>query len=177
MVLRYNASQRSAIMKRHSFMLACILAIIVSLLSTAAVFAEGDEPEGDPPEHENPVILFLAGISGADPGDIAGAQEGGYSLGNVARSYLFAELTGGDASDALGESHGKGWGVMFKGAGLEPGGGGRGLGWMIGKGHTRPEHANGRPDHAGKPDRPDREGTGRPPWAGGDGTDDDDTGD
>jgi len=168
-------------MKRRSLLLACILAIILSLLSTAAVFAEGDEPEGEPPEHESPIIQFLAGVTGADPGDISGPKESGYSLGNVARAYLFAELTGENAADALGESHGKGWGLMFRGADLEPGGGGRGLGWMIGWGHRddKPERGN-RPDHAGggKPDRPDREGGGRPPWAGGngDGTDDD-TGD
>jgi hypothetical protein len=159
-------------MRRRSLLLACILTIIASLLSSAAVFAEGDEPE-----RENPVILFLAGITGADPGDIAGQKEPGFSLGNVARAYLFEELSGMSAEDALGESNGKGWGLMFKNADLERGGGGRGLGWMIGWGHRddKPERGNGRPDHAGgPPDRPEREGGGKPPWAGGDG---DDTGD
>lgn len=155
-------------MKRRSLLLACILTIIASLLSSAAVFAEGDEPE-----RENPVILFLASITGADPGDITGPQESGYSLGNIARAYLFEELTGMSADEALGESNGKGWGLMFKNADLDRGGGGRGLGWMIGRGHgDKSERGHGRPDHAGGPDHPDREGPGRPPWAGGDGDDD-----
>jgi hypothetical protein len=156
-------------------LLLCILTILASLLTATAAFAQDEDPE-----HESPVTQFLTGITGAAPGDIVGHQESGNSLGNVARAYLFAELWGGTAADALGESHGKGWGVMFRGADLDPGGGGRGLGWMIGWGHRddKPERGNGRPDHAGKPDRPDREGGGKPPWAGGNGDDTgDDTGD
>jgi hypothetical protein len=163
-------------MRKRKLLILCVLTIIASLLTAAAAFAEGETPEGETSEKENPVILFLASITDSSPDDIAAQKESGYSLGNVARGYLFAELTGTDPSDATGESQGKGWGVMFRDAGIEPGGGGRGLGWMIGHGHDKPDHANGRPDHAGsgKPDRPDREGPGRPPWAGGDG---DDTGD
>jgi hypothetical protein len=163
-------------MKRHKLLFVGVLTIIASLLTAAAAFAEGETPETEDPETENPVILFLASVTGSTPDEIAAQKESGYSLGNVARGYLFAELTGTDPSDAVGESQGKGWGVMFRDAGIEPGGGGRGLGWMIGKGHNKPEGTGGRPDHAGggKPDRPDREGPGRPPWAGGDG---DDTGD
>ena|GEM_PF-5873446 len=161
----------SVIMMRRRLLILCGLTIIASLLTAAAAFAEGEKPET-----ENPVIQFLASVTGATPDEIIAQKESGYSLGNVARGYLFAELTGIDPSDAMGESQGKGWGVMFRDAGIEPGGGGRGLGWMIGHGHGKPEGAGGRPDHAGggKPDRPDREGPGRPPWAGGDG---DDTGD
>ena len=156
-------------MMKRKLMVVCILAMIASLLTAAAAFADGETPE-----KENPVIQFLASVTGASPDEIAAQKESGYSLGNVARGYLFAELTGIDPSDAMGESQGKGWGVMFRDAGIEPGGGGRGLGWMIGHGHNKPDHANGRPDHAGggKPDRPDREGPGKPPWAGGDGSDD-----
>ena len=169
-------------MKRRSLLLICILTILASLLTATAAFAQDEDPE-----HESPVIQFLAGVTGATPDEIAAQKESGYSLGNVARAYLYGELTGASPSESLGQSQGKGWGVMFRDAGIEPGGGGRGLGWMMGKGHGKPEGGNGRPDHAGgKPDRgdkpggndhPDRDGGGRPPWAGGDGGDDDDTGD
>lgn len=123
--------------------------IVLLVLGSVAAFAQ--EGQGDPP---NPVTSFLAGITGASHDEITSQQNAGHSLGNIGRAYLFAELGGGSATDALSQSQGKGWGVMFKKAGLNPGGGGRGLGRMIGKGHTQ---SQGKPDHAGGP----------PEWAGG----------
>jgi hypothetical protein len=139
-------------MRNRRLLFICGLTALALLLSAGAAFAQEEDPEP-----ENPVIQFLAGIIGLTPEEIAAQREAGYSLGNIARGFLFNQLTGLDASEVQGESHGHGWGVLFRNAELHPGGGGRGLGWMIGKGHTRTEHPGNRPDHAG----------GRPPWAGG----------
>ena len=125
------------------------LTIALLVLGSVAAFAQEGQ---DTPQ--NPVTAFLASITGASPDEITSHQNGGHSLGNIGRAYLFAELGGGTVTDALSQSQGKGWGVLFKKAGLHPGGGGRGLGWMIGKGHTLTQ---GKPDHAGGP----------PEWAGG----------
>lgn len=125
------------------------LAIALLVLGSVSAFAQEDQD--DPP---NPVTAFLASITGASPDEITSKQHAGYSLGNIGRAYLFAELGGGSVTDALSQSQGKGWGVLFKKAGLHPGGGGRGLGRMIGRGHTQ---SQGKPDHAGGP----------PEWAGG----------
>ncbi len=140
-------------MKRRSLQIVCVLTILASLLTVTVAFAQGEDPG-----RENPVIQFLSSLTGLTPEEIAAQKDSGYSLGNVARAYLFAELTGGNASEALGQSQGRGWGVMFKNAGLHPGGGGRGLGWMIGRGHAKPDRGNDRPDHPGG---------GQPDWAGG----------
>jgi hypothetical protein len=134
-------------MRIGKWLLAGGIALALLAVLTTAALAD----EGQPPKEDNPVIQFLAELTGQSPEEIISMREGGYSLGNIARAYLFAELTGGDPAEILARPGGRGWGVLFKEAGLHPGGGGRGLGWMIGKGH-------GRPDHAGK---------GKPPWAGG----------
>lgn len=131
--------------------LSTIGVLTILFLALVSVTAFAQEGQDDPP---SPVVSFLAGITGASYDEITSKQHGGYSLGNVGRAYLFAELGGGSVTDALSKSQGKGWGVMFKKAGLHPGGGGRGLGWMIGKGHAE---SHGKPDHAGGP----------PEWAGG----------
>jgi hypothetical protein len=128
-----------------------IIAIAISLglllLVTSAAFAD----EGNPRKEDNPVIQFLASLSGQSPEDVLSLREGGFSLGNIGRAYLFAGISGGDPAEILARAKGRGWGVLAREAGLHPRGGGRGLGWMIGKAH-------GRPDHAGE---------GKPAWAGG----------
>lgn len=141
-------------MGKHRLIIASLIAVGVLLLVSSVAFADGE-----PPKEDNPVIQFLAELTGQTPAEIVELRSGGYSLGNIARTYLF-DPTGGDPQGALSQSQGKGWGVLFKQAGLHPGGGGRGLGWMIGKAHGRPDHAgHGKPDGVGNP----------PPWAGGPG--------
>ncbi len=145
-------------MGKRSLFVVCVLTILTLLLTATAAFAQEEDPE-----RVNPVIVFLSGLTGMAPGEIAAQKESGYSLGNVARAYLFAELTGSDPSEAMGQSHGRGWGVMFRAAGLDPGGGGRGLGWMIGGSHEKPDRPD-KPDHGhGHSDHE----VARPPWAGG----------
>ncbi|MGD8814607.1 MAG: hypothetical protein PVI78_09050 [Anaerolineales bacterium] len=114
---------------------------------------------GDPPPEDNPVIEFLAELTQKEPAYFIEPHGQGHSLGNIARSYLF-DPTGSDPQDVLSQGQGRGWGVLFLQAGFHPGGGGRGLGWMLGRAHGRPDHAGG-----GKP-----EGVGNAPeWAGGPG--------
>jgi hypothetical protein len=73
----------------------------------ASIFLEA---EGNEPECNYPVTLFLASLTGVVPGDIAGSVESGHSLGDDVRAYLFTELKGIAAGCALGESNRKGWG-------------------------------------------------------------------
>jgi hypothetical protein len=132
-----------------------VAVLSVLMLASFAGFASAQE---EPPDKQNPVIAFIASVTGTSYEDVLATKENGFKVGQVGRAYLFAELTGQDVSDVLGDFPGKGWGVLFKKAGLHPGGGGRGLGWMIGKGKGRghSDHGGGPPEWAGGP----------PDWAG-----------
>jgi hypothetical protein len=141
-------------MNKRRLIIGTLAALGVLLLVTGGAFADDD-----PPPVDNPVIQFLAELTQQDPAYIVELHGQGHSLGNIARAYLF-DSSGGDPQGVLSQAKGMGWGVLFKQAGLHPGGGGRGLGWMIGKAHGRPDHAGG-----GRP-----EGVGNAPeWAGGPG--------
>ena len=97
-----------------------------------------------PPEEEaitgkNPVIAFLASITGETVEQIETYQKDGYGLGNIAKAYYLLNfvalgddvLLPGDGSLLAIMEQGKlvGWGNLYKELGLHPGQK-RGLGWL-----------------------------------------------
>jgi hypothetical protein len=75
------------------------------------------------------------------------AKKSGNGFGTISRAIFLAEETGQSYLEIMTQAEGVGWGKLFKDAGLRPGGGGHGLGWLVGK------HAgHGPPDHAGPPE-------------------------
>ena len=105
--------------------------LIIGLVATSLLFL-GVAPVGaqdEEPEPQNPVVEFLAGVTGSTPEAIAGLQQQGYGLGNISKAYYYQQNGGsGDLKSIIDQARETGWGQLFKSAGLHPGGG---LGWLF----------------------------------------------
>jgi hypothetical protein len=128
-------------MIKRIFLIWMVFAILPMLTISVAV-AQDEEPA-----QNNPVALFLAGLTDVTYEDIIGYQQEGFGLGQIGRALQFAEATDQEWIDVMTQAQAMGWGQLYREAGLHPGG--QGLGSLIGKG--RPDWAGGPPDHAGPP--------------------------
>ncbi len=160
---------------KHIKALVLVLALVGLLVFAGS--ARAQEPE---PAPQNPVALFLAGVTGLSYDEIVSYRDAGYGLGQIGRALQFARATDQSLDDVLAQAQETGWGRLYREAGLHPGG--QGLGALLGRGHTgeRPAWAGGPPDHAGAPEHagppehtgpkedrgPGERGAGRPDHAG-----------
>ncbi len=89
----------------------------------------------------------LSQITGVGVADILKDSQM-YDWGQLQKAYIIANNNPGwDLEEAFMQASEKGWGQLFKEAGLHPGSGGHGLGWLF-----KEYGAKGRPDHTGPPD-------------------------
>ncbi len=135
------------------------LVIVVLTISLLLIYLGSALAQEDPPPPQNPVAVFLSEATEMTYDEIINLQKSGHGLGNIARAYNFVSATYGTLtmSDVLASrSQGIGWGQLYKEAGLKPGGGGQGLGWLLGKnkGANRSKHNRCHP--AGQCDEQDR---------------------
>ncbi len=109
--------------------------VLIGLLATTLLFTSvvpvGAQDEK--PNPQNPVVVFLAGLTKKTPQAIADLQAKGYGLGNISKAIYYQQMGGkGDLQSILEKANEIGWGQLFKQAGLHPGGG---VGWLFkGKG-------------------------------------------
>jgi hypothetical protein len=115
--------------------------MLTLLFGTLGVVSADDTvpPEEEAVTGKNPVIAFLASITGETVEQIETYQIDGYGLGNIAKAYyLLNFVTLGDGVVLPGDGsllaimeQGKllGWGNLYKELGLHPGQK-RGLGWL-----------------------------------------------
>jgi len=133
--------------------------------------------EGEPPEEEitlseeetinhNPVVTFLADLTGLTEQEILDLQGEGYGLGEIAKAYrlLTLDLEEGEQADldsealldVLSAAKELGWGEYYKSLGMHPGMQG-GIGWLFKQAkHTQLEEGKtlkiGKPEKAGPPE-------------------------
>jgi hypothetical protein len=133
--------------------------------------------EGEPPEEEttlseeetinqNPVVGFLAKLTGLTEQEILELQAEGYGLGEIAKAYRLltleleegeeADLDLSDFEDLLADAKEMGWGEYYKSLGMHPGLQG-GIGWLFKKAkQTQLEEGEtlrlGKPEKVGPPE-------------------------
>ena len=92
-----------------------------------------EPPDGtEEPTQQHPVASALADYFGVSYDEVMGLHESGYGFGNIAKAYFFADKLGMTPQELLEAAHGSGWGNILKEAGV---------------------HKNGKPEHAGKPEK------------------------
>ena len=92
-----------------------------------------EPPDGtEEPTQQHPVASALADYFGVSYDEVMGLHESGYGFGNIAKAYFFADKLGMTPQELLEAAHGSGWGNVLKEAGV---------------------HKNGKPEHAGKPEK------------------------
>jgi hypothetical protein len=133
-----------------------MITVILLALNSSVVLAQDEPPKT--PEPQNPVALFLSELTGVPYEEIITLRDSGFGFGNFAKAYYYIQEKGGSYSEVLSQAQAMGWGKFFKENGMHPGGKGRGLGSLIGKGHQEeskhtgpPEWAGGPPEHANGP--------------------------
>lgn len=130
--------------------IALVLVFVTSLLfgSVGLVSAE----DTDPPEEEkqNPVVEFLANLTGLEASQLEALQAEGYGLGQIAKAQYFITLSGGgDLVSIITQAEEVGWAEVYKSIGYLPKMK-KGLGWFFkqdGKPGNAPDDV-GPPDHA-----------------------------
>jgi len=127
-------------MRKLYWMLMPILVLSLFFGSVGNVSADDtNPPEPEETTSQNPVIAYLASITGESVDQIIAYQKDGYGLGNIAKAYYLLNfvvlgddvLLPGDGSllAILEQSKLTGWGNLYKELGLHPGEK-RGLGWL-----------------------------------------------
>jgi len=117
--------------------------LVFSLFFGSIGVASADDtvpPEQEEVTTQNPVIAYLASITGETADQIVAYQKDGYGLGNIAKAYYLLNFVvldddvvlPGDGSllAILEQSKLSGWGNLYKELGLNPGEK-RGLGWLF----------------------------------------------
>lgn len=117
--------------------------LVFSLFFGAVGVVSADDtvpPEQEEVTTKNPVIAYLASITGETADQIVAYQKDGYGLGNIAKAYYLLNfivlgedvILPGDGSllAILEQSKLSGWGNLYKELGLNPGEK-RGLGWLF----------------------------------------------
>ena len=117
--------------------------LVFSLFFGSVGVASADDtvpPEQEEGTTQNPVIAYLASITGETADQIVAYQKDGYGLGNIAKAYYLLNFVvlgddvvlPGDGSllAILEQSKLSGWGNLYKELGLNPGEK-RGLGWLF----------------------------------------------
>lgn len=146
---------------RLLFSICLVLGLLVGTFGVA--LAEEELPEEETPEVEvmNPVIGFLAELTGLTPEEILILQEN-YGLGEIAKAYYLFNLESNEAEsyeEILAAAKAMGWGEYYKSLGLHPGLQG-GIGWLF-KHAQQGQTEDGEFPKIGKPDNP-----GKPEHAG-----------
>ncbi|HSM25248.1 MAG TPA: hypothetical protein VK856_10330 [Anaerolineaceae bacterium] len=129
--------------------------------------------DGEPPEEEitlseeetinhNPVISFLAELTGLTDQEILDLQAEGYGLGEIAKAYRLLALEFEEGEQVileydklqvlLADAKEMGWGEYFKMLELHPGLQG-GIGWLFKYANQGPNEESESP-RIGKPDKP-----------------------
>jgi hypothetical protein len=117
--------------------------LVFSLFFGSVGVVSADDTTPPAPEEitsQNPVIAYLASITGETADQIIAYQKDGYGLGNIAKAYYLLNFVvlgddvvlPGDGSllAILEQSKLTGWGNLYKELGLNPGEK-RGLGWLF----------------------------------------------
>jgi hypothetical protein len=145
-------------MGMRKWCVAGIVALTLLSLTAGAAFADdgGPSEQAGATEQEfnvnGPITQYLLDFAGLTDEDLAGMVGCGMELGDIARAFIFADLTGINPSEIVGCEEVSGWGELFHAYDLHPGGGGRGLGWRVRSedGSTKP--GGGKPSWAGPPE-------------------------
>jgi hypothetical protein len=154
-----------------------LLSVCLILGLFVGTFGMVSADEGEPPEEEttlseeetinqNPVVGFLAELTGLTEQEILDLQAEGYGLGEIAKAYRFLtlnleegeqlDLTLATLQGVLVSAKEVGWGEFYKSQGMHPGLQG-GIGWLFKKAkQTQLEEGEtlrlGKPEKVGPPE-------------------------
>lgn len=110
-------------------LISMIIPVIIMINSVGIVHA--DDPDPVENDTQNPVVAFLAGLTGLETQAILDLQDTGFGLGQIAKAYHFVELnSGGELETVLSEAKEIGWGNLYKNWGYHPSEI-KGLGWLF----------------------------------------------
>ncbi len=122
-----------------------LIVFIVSLFLFHNVgMVKADDPAPEDSETQNPVVMYLSGLTGLATEEILNLQNTGYGLGQIAKAFYLVEMSGsGDLEAVMAEAKETGWGNLYQSWGNHPSEI-KGLGWLF--------KLEGKPDKVGPPD-------------------------
>lgn len=121
-----------------------ILSVLTLFLIHDIGFVQADDPDPIDEGAQNPVVVYLAGLTGLGTQEILNLQNTGYGLGQIAKAFYLIDLSGvGELEAVMAEAKEIGWGNLYKNWGNHPSEI-KGLGWLF-------KH-EGKPDQVGPPD-------------------------